>query len=186
VKQKLGALGTLYYNSMTAFPLALVASAAFGELSALRSFHYARDPAFWINFVICASMGPLITYSSILCTTYNSPLATSITGNVKDLGLTVVGAVIFPGFVATTNTVAGLLISFIGAGLYSWVSLKKALAPAAGAPATADAPSGGAAAASDDAEAAADSESASAASAEVVALMPRRPSTAVVARGRTA
>ena len=85
--------------------MALLLAVIFGEFSALESFHYARDPGFWINFFICASMGPLITYSSILCTTYNSPLATSITGNVKDLGLTVIGAILFPGYKATMSSV---------------------------------------------------------------------------------
>jgi hypothetical protein len=128
VKQKVGALGTLYYNSMTAFPLALLLSVILGEFQALQHFRYAKDPGFWINFSICASMGPLITYSSILCTTYNSPLATSITGNVKDIGLTVLGAMMFSGYKATTSSISGLLLSFIGAGLYSWVSLKQSLA----------------------------------------------------------
>jgi hypothetical protein len=139
---RLGALGTLYYNAMTAFPLALLCAAVFGEFSALRHFHYVRDPAFWINFCICAGMGPLITYSSILCTTFNSPLATSITGNVKDLGLTVAGALLFPGYKATASSVFGLLVSFVGAGIYSLVSLRRASAATGGA-----SPGGGAIAA---------------------------------------
>jgi hypothetical protein len=118
------ALGSLYYNSMTTFPLALLFAAAFGEVQALAAFPYLLDAGFLIAFALVASMGPLITYSSMLCVTVTSPLTSSITGNVKDLVVTVAGAMLFPGFQATASTVGGLSLSFLGAGAYTVVSIR--------------------------------------------------------------
>ena len=110
------ALGSLYYNSMTTFPLALLFAAAFGEVGTLAGFPYIFDAGFLIAFLLVTSMGPLITYSSMLCVTVTPPLTGAITGNVKDLVVTVAGAVLFPGFTATASTVGGLCLSFLGAG----------------------------------------------------------------------
>jgi solute carrier family 35 protein len=120
------AIGTLYYNSLTVFPLALFLAAATGEVGYLRHFRPAGDPGFWLAFALVAAMGPLITYSTTLCTTYNSPLTTSITGNVKDIAVTVAGAVVFPGFAATATSVSGLVLSFAGALGYAVNSLRAA------------------------------------------------------------
>ena len=64
----------------------------------------------------------------MLCTTFNSPLATSVTGNVKDLAQTILGGILFPGFVATVKTITGLVLSFMGAGMYSYINLSKGMA----------------------------------------------------------
>jgi len=124
-KTKLGALGTLYYTSLTALPLSLLMAAVFGEFSTLAAFPHLYDSGFWFGFGVALSLGPLLTYSSILCTTYNSPLAMSITGNIKDVASTVLGAVLFAGFEPTTKSVGGLALTFVGAGAYSYINLKK-------------------------------------------------------------
>lgn len=77
-----------------------------------------------MNFIIAGSLGPILTYSSVLSTTYNSPLSTSVTGTAKDICLTVAGALSFSDFQATTTNVFGILLSFIGTGIYSWYSLQ--------------------------------------------------------------
>jgi hypothetical protein len=128
---KLGALGTLYYTSLTALPLSLALAVAKGELQELAAFPSLGDPRFWLGFVTALSLGPILTYSSILCTTHNSPLAMSITGNVKDLATTILGAFLFPGFVATLKNVGGLGLTFLGAGAYTMISFYKGLKGAA-------------------------------------------------------
>lgn len=79
------AFGVLYYNACTAAPLSLALAILTGEVFQLPNFKYAADPSFWLAFMVGCALGPMLTYSSMLCTTYNSPLATSVTGNVKDL-----------------------------------------------------------------------------------------------------
>jgi hypothetical protein len=88
---------------------------------------HARS-SFWVALVAASVMGLLLSYSSLLCTTYNSPLTTSVTGNAKDVVLTVVGALLFPGFKATTLSVGGLCLSFFGSGLYTAVSVRRLVA----------------------------------------------------------
>lgn len=121
---KLTAFGVLYFNSLTALPLAFVLSLVTSEISSLSSFAHVGSLSFWINFIIAGSLGPILTYSSVLSTTYNSPLSTSVTGTAKDICLTVAGALSFSDFEATTTNVFGILLSFIGTGIYSWFSLQ--------------------------------------------------------------
>jgi predicted small secreted protein len=64
----------------------------------------------------------------MLSTTYNSPLATSVTGNAKDVVTTTLGWLLFPGFVATAKSVFGISVSFLGAFLYSYINLQKSRA----------------------------------------------------------
>lgn len=125
-KSKLGALGTLYYTALTSFPLSILLAITFGELSSLLAFPHFQDPGFWVGFAVSLFLGPLLTYSSILCTTYNSPLALSITGNLKDVATTVLGAALFPGFIPGFKNVGGILLTFVGGGLYSYLNLRKA------------------------------------------------------------
>jgi hypothetical protein len=137
-KTKLGAVGTLYYTSLTALPLSLLMALVFGEFETLLAFKHLHDGGFWFGFAVALSLGPRLTYSSILCTTYNSPLAMSITGNIKDLASTILGALLFKGFTATVKSVGGLALTFVGAGIYSYINLKKGQAKASSAAGEAD------------------------------------------------
>jgi hypothetical protein len=44
---------------------------------------------FWMT--VSSLLGVLMTYSTVLCNSYNSPLATSVTGNTKDIVSTLIG-----------------------------------------------------------------------------------------------
>jgi hypothetical protein len=47
----------------------------------------------WLTWMaISSGLGIVMTYSTVLCNSYNSPLATAVTGNVKDLVSTLIGA----------------------------------------------------------------------------------------------
>ena len=54
-----------------------------GEFETAAAFPHLRDSGFLAGFCLSSCMGLLLTYSSVLSTTHNSPLATSVTGNVK-------------------------------------------------------------------------------------------------------
>jgi solute carrier family 35 protein len=121
----IGPFGIMYYQSLTALPLCLFLAFATGEFSTLLAFEHLGSFVFWLALFIASVIGLLLSYSSLLCTTYNSPLTTSITGNAKDVVLTIVGAMLFPGFTATLLSVGGLLLSFFGSAMYTAVSVKK-------------------------------------------------------------
>lgn len=126
-RHRMTAVGTLFYNAMTAAPLAFTLAILNGEIAELKNFEHLGEAKFWFSFVIACLLGPILTYSSMLCTTYNSPLATSVTGNIKDIATTIFGAILFPGFSPTVTNVLGLTLSFGGAGAYSVINLKKAM-----------------------------------------------------------
>lgn len=50
-------------------------------------------------------------------------LATSVTGNVKDILATFVGAAAFNDFTPTMYSVSGIAVSFVGAAIFSWAKL---------------------------------------------------------------
>ena len=81
----------VYYNALIAMPLAGLCAVGTGELGVLANFPYLTDPGFAGSLCISCLMGLLLTYTSVLCVTYNSPLATSITGNLKDVVTTAIG-----------------------------------------------------------------------------------------------
>ena len=78
---------------------------------------------------LSVSLGVLITYAIALCATVNSPLATTVTGNIKDVVGTAFGWAIFGGFDRSLWNIGGLTLSFAGAALYSREKLVSALKP---------------------------------------------------------
>ncbi|CAE7863829.1 unnamed protein product, partial [Symbiodinium sp. KB8] len=89
--------GMVYYNSLVALPLSLLCMVIFGEVQYLAAYErYSISLA--IAVVAASSLGVIMTFAVFWCTTTNSPVVTSVTGNVKDVISTFVGAALFPGF----------------------------------------------------------------------------------------
>lgn len=86
---------------------------------------------FWVAMFLASVMGLVMTYTALLCSTVNSPLITSVTGNAKDIFLTAAGALVFGDFNPTTTAIGGIVLSFVGAGLFSYAKLKEAGTPVA-------------------------------------------------------
>jgi drug/metabolite transporter (DMT)-like permease len=116
---------------MSALPLTLLGATLLGEWSYTLQFEHAHDPKFWGSVVVASFAGVFITYIVFLCTTVNGPLVTSITGNAKDILQTVLGALLFQDFTPTVKNVSGILISFAGAGFFSFLKLQDAFAKGA-------------------------------------------------------
>jgi len=116
---------------MTALPITLLGATLLGEWSYTMTFEHVHDISFWISVVIASFAGVFITYIVFLCTTVNGPLVTSITGNAKDILQTVLGALLFNDFIPTVKNVSGILVSFLGAGLFSYLKLQDSLAKGA-------------------------------------------------------
>jgi hypothetical protein len=146
---KLSSFGQLYCSASLSAPLVAALMLVSGEVPYVLEFPYWSHPGFLAGFIVSSVLGLAIAYTAMLCVTYNSPLAMSITGNIKDLATTTLGWALFGDFIATAKSVGGLMLSFSGAGLYSYVSLQKAMASKAApagdaAPTAATAPQRGA------------------------------------------
>jgi drug/metabolite transporter (DMT)-like permease len=127
-RTKMSAFGIVYVSAIIATPLTAVLAVVTGEIDKVAAFPHLADPRFVFGFFVSCGMGLVLSYSSMLSTTYNSPLATSVTGNAKDIATTTIGWLAFPGFKPTVNSVGGIGLSFVGAFVYSYVNLKKQLA----------------------------------------------------------
>ncbi|RYG57536.1 hypothetical protein EON66_00140 [archaeon] len=130
-------LTTVLINSLLTLPVTGTLALLTGEVTNLVHFEYVTHAGFWLSFVAAATMGLILTFAAMLNTTYNSPIATSVTGNVKDIATSLVGWILFPGFKSSVPAVAGILLSFLGAFMYSYANLVRSLAVASGSKDTA-------------------------------------------------
>lgn len=118
--QKVSAFSLVYFNALVALPLTLAGAVVMGEFTALAEYPYLADRGFWGAITLSAGLGVVLTYAGVLCTVVNSPLATSMTGCAKDVVGTGVGAIAFGDFDFTLASTSGLLVSFVGSGMYAW------------------------------------------------------------------
>jgi hypothetical protein len=117
---RLGSFGLVYFNAAIALPLTLVGAGLSGEFAELAAYPRLADRGFLGAVLTSAALGVVLTYAGILCTTFNSPLTTSMTGCAKDVVGTAVGALLFGDFDFTPTSSSGLTISFVGSGMYVW------------------------------------------------------------------
>lgn len=140
---RLATFAVLYYTSLIALPLAIVCALLTGEVDLLHRTAAEAPAALWLGVLLSSCMGLGLTYTMSLCTLLASPMATSVTGNLKDVLTTSVGWMAFGHFNATPQAVTGLVLSFSGAALFSWQGLRKAqrqgVEPAGGGAASAQA-----------------------------------------------
>lgn len=83
VKKKLecdevGKYGIIYYNSLLMIVPAALFAYFIGDWVKAYQFEHWHEPMFLIQFVASCAMGLLLTYSTFLCTLYNSALTTAM------------------------------------------------------------------------------------------------------------
>lgn len=79
----MGEYDLLYYNAiLTLFPM-IILSIYSGEVEKLYSYDQWLNPGFWFFFLLSSLMGFILNFSWMLCTRYNSPLTTTVTGCLK-------------------------------------------------------------------------------------------------------
>lgn len=120
--------GLVLYNGLTALPICLMLVLFQGEVAYVAAYPHLTNPAFLVSVIGASALGCFMTYIVLLCATVNSPLVTSVTGNVKDIASTVIGAVLFNDFVPTVLKVGGILLSFCGSGIFSYAKLTESSA----------------------------------------------------------
>lgn len=129
---KLNSFGLLFYSNIVSLPIMLLAALGSGEVRkavALSSTVF-RSFGFQLSFFMSAILAFLLNYSIYLCTTVNSALATSVTGQIKTIATTVVGLFLFGDVVITLFNSVGLVIGVAGSLWYSYVKYKQQTARA--------------------------------------------------------
>ena len=72
-----------------------------------------------VTLALSCILGLSINHSTFVCTRVNDPLTTSVAGSIKNIMMTLLGAVAFPDFRFRPSNAAGLGLSMAGAIYYA-------------------------------------------------------------------
>lgn len=79
---------------------------------------------FYLELFNSSLMSTLTLFMVSACSFYNTPMATSITGNIKDTVVTAFGFFLFDDIEPSFMFVMGVAISFLGALCYSYSKIR--------------------------------------------------------------
>jgi solute carrier family 35 protein len=77
--------------------------------------------------LLSISQAFLLNVCIFYCTTVNSPLATTVTGQLKDLLMTSLGMVLFGDVIYNPVNIMGLCVGLGGGMWYSYIGYRKSL-----------------------------------------------------------
>jgi len=112
--------GLMYYNNILSLPVMIVIT-LLTEWKILSNYTGWWNLGFQICFLMSSVQAFLLNYFMFLCSTVNSPLTTSITGQLKSILQTVFGLFAFNGVVLTPALSLGLFASTLGGVWYGVV-----------------------------------------------------------------
>ncbi|KAH3758731.1 nucleotide sugar transporter family [Pelomyxa schiedti] len=124
-KTKKNEFEMMLYNNILSLPLILVLVLMF-ELKEVLNYPYLFDLGFIFCFTMSAVQAFFLNYFIFLCSTMNSPLTTSVTGQIKAIAGSFLGLVILDADVVVTFLlVAGLIVSSGGSIYYGWIKYQQ-------------------------------------------------------------
>lgn len=88
-------VGVLFLNSVASLPFLVLLSIVTGEIRTITSYEYLYSFHFQVAFFGAAILAFALNYFIFWCTAANSPLTTSVTGQVKNALCTFVSLVAF-------------------------------------------------------------------------------------------
>jgi len=118
----LNTFGLMWYNNAQSIPFVLALCWYNGDFAEVQSYPHLYDWDFMACFIFQSALAFLLNYSIFLCTQVNSALATSVTGQMKNIVTTAVGYFSFGDVTYNAYNVMGL---FVGVVASSWYSLLK-------------------------------------------------------------
>jgi len=113
----------LFYNSYMSLPIMALLAFLNGELNEFFNTYYPYEVLLLLS--LSCVMGFVFNFVVFMCTSVNSPLATSVTGNIKDCLATLLGYLLFDDVILELVNALGILTSLIGGMVYSYAKLKE-------------------------------------------------------------
>lgn len=130
IKQKLdtvdmGKYGIMFYNSLLMIVPAVVLAWLVGDLSKAAKYAHWMNPLFFVQFFASCFMGFVLTYSTFLCTQYNSALTTAMVGCFKNVFVSYLGMFIGGDYIFSMLNCIGINISVLGSVYYTYIIFAK-------------------------------------------------------------
>lgn len=119
---KYGEYDLLYYNSILCLLPMLGITVFLSDTSKIINYGQWHDPGFLFFFVLSSIMGLVLNYSWMLCTRYNSPLTTTVTGTLKNILITYLGMLVGGDYIFSNWNFVGLTISSVSSIIYSYLT----------------------------------------------------------------
>lgn len=117
--------GLLFYNNVLSLPIMLLTTMSVTrEFVDVRYYEYIGSGRFWGFLLVSAAQATVLNVAIFLCTNVNSPLATTVTGQIKDIVTVVFGMFAFGGVEVRFANVFGLGVALFGSLLYSLAKYK--------------------------------------------------------------
>ncbi|KAM9954497.1 hypothetical protein ACTFIW_003096 [Dictyostelium discoideum] len=113
----------LYYNSVLSLPITIFLMIVNQEIEYFQTFEHLYDSSFQAYFILSIFLGFFLNFCIFFCTSVNSPLTTSVTGQVKNIASTIIGAMVFNDIIIHPINILGLIINIIGSIWYSFLKL---------------------------------------------------------------
>jgi len=119
-----GEFEMMFYNNVLSIPFVVPLVAGL-ELDGLIHYQHWFDPGFILCFFMSAVLAFLLNYFLFLCSTVNSPLTTSVTGQVKAILSVIIGLFFFGDVIVTPLLLFGLAISCGGSIYYAVIKYRQ-------------------------------------------------------------
>ncbi|KAL3162906.1 hypothetical protein ABBQ32_009349 [Trebouxia sp. C0010 RCD-2024] len=111
----------LYHNNVLSLPImASYMLIATNEVQTVQEYPQLNNIWFLMFLGISASQAFLLNLCIFRCTTINSPLATTITGQMKDIVTTGLGMILFGDVQFSSKNLFGISVGLLGGMLYSF------------------------------------------------------------------